>query len=74
MDLSADLPEFCEWRGEGAGSTQVSDARDTLANRPDLIAELERHLLAAGILAGRECASLWARLKTLTSACQPRLF
>ena len=69
MRLAA--PRSPEWRGEIAvrrASVRFHDAEDTLAGRPDLIAELERQLLAAGMLASRERSSLWERLKALTSA------
>ena len=66
-------PRSPEWRGKIAAScasVRFHDAEDTLADRPDLIAELERQLLAAGMLTLRERRSWWERLKTLTSASQ----
>jgi hypothetical protein len=65
------VPRSPEWQGEIAvsrTSVRFHDAKDTLADRPDLIAELERQLLAAGMLASRERPSLWERLKAFTGA------
>lgn len=71
MKLGAVLLQSPDWQSESAASrepTHVRVVNDTLADRPDLIAELDRHLLAAGMLASRERPSLRERLKAFTSA------
>ena len=58
-------PRSAEWQGEIAvsrTSAHFSDAKDTLADRSDLIAELKRQLQAAGMLASRERLSAHQRL------------
>jgi hypothetical protein len=39
----------------------------SLANRPDLIAELARHLSAAGMLGRRPRRGLWMRIKSFAA-------